>query len=400
MSNINPYNIDGTFPVAGQDNDSQGFRDNFTNTKNNFIYTKQEVEDIQAKAIFKANLTGTTLDNDMGGAQIKNVALLGSREVANALNWASTVDLNFSLGSYQTLTTSGSTTITFSNWPATGNYAKIILALSVSDVSHTLTVPSAVSDGLTEVAGVNSLTITFDATGTYFLEFSTSNAGTTIAIQDLSRNKTKVHGSIIPSANVAYDLGSASSRFNSVYANTLVVSTTTTSGSSVTYTGNVTAGNIIANTGVYGTIRTATQTNITSLGTLTSLTVSGNVTASNATVTGTTAHTGNASFSGTIVTPLVHTTIINGDTKQAASNISTVIYEPTTDPIATATIQMPAAPANGQRLTIGFGNTVTSLTHLAGAGQILKGALTGTATPATFGTWVYYTAESTWYRIG
>jgi hypothetical protein len=29
-SNINPYNIDGTYPVAGQDNSSQGFRDNFT----------------------------------------------------------------------------------------------------------------------------------------------------------------------------------------------------------------------------------------------------------------------------------------------------------------------------------------------------------------------------------
>ena len=28
-SNINPNNIDTTYPVAGQDNDSQGFRDNF-----------------------------------------------------------------------------------------------------------------------------------------------------------------------------------------------------------------------------------------------------------------------------------------------------------------------------------------------------------------------------------
>ena len=32
-SNINPNNIDGTYPVAGQDNDSQGFRTNFTNIK-------------------------------------------------------------------------------------------------------------------------------------------------------------------------------------------------------------------------------------------------------------------------------------------------------------------------------------------------------------------------------
>jgi len=46
-SNINPYNIDHTYPVAGQDNDSQGFRDNFTNTRNNFIQAKSEIETLQ-----------------------------------------------------------------------------------------------------------------------------------------------------------------------------------------------------------------------------------------------------------------------------------------------------------------------------------------------------------------
>ena len=35
-SNIVPGNVDGTFPVAGKDNSSQGFRDNFTAIKNNF----------------------------------------------------------------------------------------------------------------------------------------------------------------------------------------------------------------------------------------------------------------------------------------------------------------------------------------------------------------------------
>ena len=39
-SNIVPGNIDGEFPVAGIDNDSQGFRDNFTNTSTNFTEAK------------------------------------------------------------------------------------------------------------------------------------------------------------------------------------------------------------------------------------------------------------------------------------------------------------------------------------------------------------------------
>ena len=42
-SQINPNNIDGQYPVAGQDNNSQGFRDNFTNTKTNFEYAAEEI---------------------------------------------------------------------------------------------------------------------------------------------------------------------------------------------------------------------------------------------------------------------------------------------------------------------------------------------------------------------
>jgi len=33
-SNINFSSIDETFPIAGKDNDSQGFRDNFQSIKN------------------------------------------------------------------------------------------------------------------------------------------------------------------------------------------------------------------------------------------------------------------------------------------------------------------------------------------------------------------------------
>ena len=36
-SNINTTSIDADYPIAGQDNNSQGFRDNFGTIKNNFI---------------------------------------------------------------------------------------------------------------------------------------------------------------------------------------------------------------------------------------------------------------------------------------------------------------------------------------------------------------------------
>jgi len=74
-SAINPNNINGAYPVAGQDNNSQGFRDNFTNTKTNFEYAATEISDLQNKAVLKSSLTGTTLNNDMGGSLLSNAQL-------------------------------------------------------------------------------------------------------------------------------------------------------------------------------------------------------------------------------------------------------------------------------------------------------------------------------------
>ena len=47
-SQINTTNIDILFPIAGQDNDTQGFRDNFNNIKNNLTIAKTEISAIQA----------------------------------------------------------------------------------------------------------------------------------------------------------------------------------------------------------------------------------------------------------------------------------------------------------------------------------------------------------------
>ena len=80
-SNINPANIDGTYPIAGQDNDSQGFRDNFTNIKNNFTYAQTEVNDLQSKVILKSALTGSTLDNSFVGASMNGAQKIGRAHV-------------------------------------------------------------------------------------------------------------------------------------------------------------------------------------------------------------------------------------------------------------------------------------------------------------------------------
>lgn len=64
-SDINPNNIDGTYPIAGIDNDTQGFRTNFTNTSTNFAEAKSEIEDLQDKSILKAPLIGESTTNNI-----------------------------------------------------------------------------------------------------------------------------------------------------------------------------------------------------------------------------------------------------------------------------------------------------------------------------------------------
>lgn len=44
---INPQNIDITYPIAGQDNDTQGFRTNFRNIRSNFTTASQEITALQ-----------------------------------------------------------------------------------------------------------------------------------------------------------------------------------------------------------------------------------------------------------------------------------------------------------------------------------------------------------------
>ena len=67
-SNIVPGNIDATYPKAGQDNSSQGFRDNFNSIKDNFTEAKTEIEALQTN---KASLNASSNFNNNEVLQAK-----------------------------------------------------------------------------------------------------------------------------------------------------------------------------------------------------------------------------------------------------------------------------------------------------------------------------------------
>jgi hypothetical protein len=103
-----------------------------------------------------------------------------------------TVAFSYADGAYQTVTTGGSITLSFTNFPASGKVGTLKVEVTIASAAHTVTLPSAVSIGATTLQGQLSNVITFDATGTYILEFSTDDAGTTIAVNDLTRGRTKL----------------------------------------------------------------------------------------------------------------------------------------------------------------------------------------------------------------
>jgi hypothetical protein len=207
-SNINPQNIDGAYPVAGQDNDSQGFRDNFTNTRTNFSFAAAEITDLQNKAVLKAALDGTVLNNDMGGSILSNAQLQDMSETRVALGTVSGAQtINYAAGPYYTLTTSGSVSIAFTNFPPAGQLGRVRLQISVASTAHTLTLPAAVSVGTANIQGYSANIITFNQTGTFEFEFETNNSGTTITIIDQNRNLDPIY---LPSAEDLANAAAAS----------------------------------------------------------------------------------------------------------------------------------------------------------------------------------------------
>ena len=193
-SSIVTTNIDTTYPVAGQDNDSQGFRDNFTNIKTALDIAKSEISDLESKALLKSALTGDSLNNDGAGAVLEDFELKDISQTRIAKGSTSgTVTFDYEDGSYQTLTTSGSVTLAFSNFPAAGKVGTIRVEINVSSTAHTITLPSAVDIGQDQLIGSDGArVITPDRTGVHIFEFVTDDAGSSIAVIDCLRNNRAI----------------------------------------------------------------------------------------------------------------------------------------------------------------------------------------------------------------
>lgn len=414
-SQINYNIIDGTYPIAGQDNSSQGFRDNFTNIKNNFESAYDEITDLQNKALLAAPLTNGTFNNDLQGNLITNAQMQGIREKYYNIGAAvsGSINVDFNVGTFQTMTLAGSATISsFTSFASTNaSYARIKLQIIVANTSHTVTMPATLTKA-SDIAGYNtsSRVLSFDQVGTYTYEIGTLDGGTNFFLLDLTNNKTRIMGgNLIVTTAIG---GTTSTGITMTVTNvggvavgnitaTNFLGSFTGTGTNASFTGNVVANVLIANSGIQGNLITAIQPNVTLLGTLTSLSVSGNANVGNLTVNGITDLCGGDAYGVELVTAT------NGGSTVLSNVAGFAVINPTSSTIATYTVIMPANPMQGQMIRISFANTITTLTHGGSGSATVYGSLNSTTVNTTVGgSWIYFansainSGNGVWYRVG
>ena len=282
-SKINPNNINGAYPVAGQDNNSQGFRNNFTNISQNFKYAAEEISALQGNTI---SPSGNSTQNNMMGAPLSNALISNMAFLAKGNGTVTgAVSINYVDGHFQSVSTGGSLTINFENFPVAGKVGVITLQINVTNVGYTVTLPSAVGYGSSRATAssiqgynLNTNVLTFAQPGTYVFEFTTSDNGTTIFINDLSRPRDYFMNSVTI-ANSAVS--------GSINTGALTIAGGLGVGGDIYFGGNL-YGNVTGNSSNAQTAVTVTGNaqpnitsaiNLTSIGTLTNLSVANSVTA-------------------------------------------------------------------------------------------------------------------------
>lgn len=248
MSTINTNGLDVNYPVPGQNNSSQGFRNNFASIKNNLDTAGTEISDLQNKVVVKAALDNTIVNNDMANTLISNCATRSFRattyNLGNALS--GTVVVDCSLGDVQYGTVAGNVTLDFASWGPSGTQSNVELQLNVSNATAFITFPAEVVSsnnnfGLTTLEnydGTTSVSIPYGVSEVDY-RLSTRDCGNTITIEPYNRPRQSTQiqqrtpsprgyqGDVVGTTCV--DPGTVQITVTSTYANDQILTTSTSS---------------------------------------------------------------------------------------------------------------------------------------------------------------------------
>lgn len=148
-SNINDSGINKDYPVAGQDNDSQGFRDNFNVIKDNFTAAKTEIETLQnttAQGVsYEEDSNGNPTSNDFLGLTINGMNMQFNTEAhhpsAGTVNTSQNVNINN--GPHQSVVVGADVTLNLTAWTTTNDKTnKVRIYVKTADTTRTITFSS------------------------------------------------------------------------------------------------------------------------------------------------------------------------------------------------------------------------------------------------------------------
>lgn len=137
-SNIISETIDQEYPIAGQDNDTQGFRDNFATIKDSLAAAKIEIETLQEDTT-KINTANNFSGNDISDANL----VATTQEFINNGTAIADKNISFLTGHYQVFTVADDISFNFTDWPEDGRYGAIrVEILANNDSERALTFSS------------------------------------------------------------------------------------------------------------------------------------------------------------------------------------------------------------------------------------------------------------------
>ena len=162
---INFAAINENFPVAGQDNDTQVFRDNFDTIKTNSSTAKTEITDLQDNAA-RTDSDNDFLYNVVGSVTLQD-AYLRKKDYGAAIV-AGTQDVSFKQAMYHVIKVGANTSLSFSEFPTgavdatgLGQIGKATLELYVDGTTRTITITTSGGTVLKKSPGFpGSITVT------------------------------------------------------------------------------------------------------------------------------------------------------------------------------------------------------------------------------------------------
>ena len=129
--------IDTLYPIAGQDNDSQGFRSNFSNIQNSLLNLDVDLVDLRNTSVRPDRTTDFGYVGTLKRPNLQAAASI----VYDATNEAQSggIDVVYTNGDYQKfLLADGPTTFSVGQWPASGKAGNLIIAVSPQNTNSVI----------------------------------------------------------------------------------------------------------------------------------------------------------------------------------------------------------------------------------------------------------------------